>query len=79
MVIDLHLNLEALAAGKLPPQLITPPHLEKALSDLVRQLPSGWELPPGHRDGRIWNVYRDAQVSTARLNGKLRVFAQIPI
>ena len=79
LVVDLNLSLEALAAGKLPPQLLAPSRLENALEDLTRQLPKGWEMVTSSRSGRAWSVYHDAQVFTARYDGKLRIFAQIPI
>jgi transposase InsO family protein len=79
LVMDLQLSLEALAIGKLPPQLLGPTRLEKALDDLTRQLPRGWEVATGQREGRAWNVYRLAQVQTARYNGRLRVFAKVPL
>ena len=79
LVVDLNLSLEALAAGKLPPQLLAPSRLENTLEDLTRQLPKGWEMVTSSRSGRAWSVYHDAQVFTARYDGKLRIFAQIPI
>jgi hypothetical protein len=36
-------------------------------------------LATDRASGRAWSVYRDAQVYITRYDGKLRIFAQIPI
>ena len=71
----LDVGLVSLAARKLAPQIFPPAQMSKVLSAIKSQLPVGWTIS----SHEIWTIYQEATVSVASVNGKFRLFIQIPI
>jgi hypothetical protein len=78
LIVNLNLGIETLAVGKLPPQLFPPGRLERVLKEIIL-LPQGWMLNTASKEDQVWAIYRDARVTSALVEGKLRVFAEIPV
>jgi hypothetical protein len=78
LIVNLNLGLETLPVGKLPPQLFPPGRLERVLKEIIL-LPQGWMLNTASKEDQVWAIYRDARVTSALVEGKLRVSAEIPV
>ena len=79
-ISSLELGLSALALGKLPQTIFRPAQLQTVLTKLSAGLPTGWSLSQSpHSSDCLWSAYRDAEVATAVVDGKLRAFIRLPV
>ena len=68
-------GLDVLAKGRLAPQTFSPSQLSTVLTEINGQLPLGWAIS----NTELWVTYREAKVSVAALDGRFRLFIEIPI
>ena len=54
-------GLATLATGRMSPQILSPPALQKILVAINEQLPLGWTIPAND----LWVLYREATVAVA--------------
>ena len=80
VVSDLESGLATLAAGKSPSQLFPPAQLLTVIQHVAAALPPNWRLAmQEHNELNVWDVYREARVSTASLDFKLQLFIELPV
>lgn len=69
------IGFSALATGHLSLQIVPPTSLQQAIKEINTHLPLGWAIP----SEELWVIYREARVTAALINDKLRLFIDIPI
>ncbi|KZS01993.1 Uncharacterized protein APZ42_001142 [Daphnia magna] len=67
--------LALLANGRLVPQIFPPAQMASVLKAVNRQLPLGWAVS----SKELWVTYREAMVTVAAVEGRVRLFTKIPI
>ena len=77
---ELEIGFATLATGRLPQTIFGPNQLRIVLGKISSKLPTGWSLTTRVRgEEDLWGTYREADVSVAFVNDRLRIFIRIPI